>query len=218
MPYGCCRFLIGGNRINAALRVIIAALSASAILLSLPESVPAQFKMPDQKSGYVRSSTQLVHLNFAQLPAIATNGQMYYVNDGAPGTPCISGGTGAVATRNGGMWNCGPIPGGTGTPSSVTCSHQGTFVGEGSFTADSNNNAGHFITPDTSTDVDNCTITFSMPAPVARQCIWSATNADASATVAAPADSATSTTAKVDFPSAGSNTAGGPLTIGYICF
>jgi hypothetical protein len=32
------------------------------------------------------------------------------------------------------------------------------------------------------------------------------------------ADTETSTSAKVDFASAGSTTAGGPLTIGYICF
>jgi hypothetical protein len=218
VPYGCRRFLTRGRGIKPRLRVILAALAGSAILLSLSEMAGAQFKMPDQKTARPHITSQLVHLNFSQLPATAANGQMYYVNDGAPGTPCIGGGTGAVATRDGGVWNCGPIPGGTGKPSSVSCSHQGTFVGEGVFTAESNNNAGRFTTPNTSTDIDNCTVTFSTPAPAARQCIWSATNADASATVAGLPDSTTSTTAKVDFPSAGSNTAEGPLTIGYICF
>jgi hypothetical protein len=87
----------------------------------------------------------------------------------------------------------------------------------GSFTAGSNNNAGSFTTPNTSIDVDNCTVTFSTAAPAARLCTWSATNADGSATMASRADTTTSTTAKVDFASAGSKTAGGPLIIGYTC-
>jgi hypothetical protein len=215
VPYGCRRLLIHGRAIKKAFRVIVATLGSAGILLSLPETSPAQFKMPDQKSG---SSRQLVHLNFAQLPATVTNGQMYYVNDGAPGTPCSGGGNGAVAVGDGGVWSCGPIPGGSGIPSSVSCSYQGTLVGAGGFAAGSNNNAGSFTTPNTGIDVDNCTVTFSTPSPAARVCIWSATNADASATVAPRADTSTSTTAKVDFPSAGSNIAGGPLTIGYICF
>jgi hypothetical protein len=125
VPYGRRRFLIGRQRIDTSLRGILAVLGAGAILMSLPEMAPAQFKMPDQKSARVHISSQLVHLNFAQLPATVSNGQMYYVDDGAPGTPCVGGGSGAVATGKNGAWSCGPIPGGTDTPSSVSCSHQG---------------------------------------------------------------------------------------------
>ena len=182
------------------------------------EMALAQFRMPDQKPARVHASSQLPHLKFSQLPATVTNGQMYYVDDGAPGTPCAGGASGAVATGKGGVWSCGPIPGGTGMPSSVSCSHQRAFVGTGVFTAGSNNNAGSFTTPNTSTDVDNCTITFSTPAPAARLCLWNVANADASATTPPHADNTTATTAKVDFASAGSNTSGGQLTIGYICF
>src|ERR1700758_305740 len=49
---------------------------------------------------------QLVHLNFYQLPATATNGQLYYVNDGIAGSPCQGGGTGAIAYGVGGQWFC----------------------------------------------------------------------------------------------------------------
>lgn len=218
MPYGCRRFLIRGCRIKAAFPVILAALGGSGILLSLPEMTLAQFKMPDQGSARVHISSQLAHLTFSELPATVTNGQMYYVDDGAPGTPCTGGGSGAVATGKGGVWSCGPIPGGTGTPSSVSCSSQGSFVGLGHFTDGSNNNAGSFTTPDTASDVDNCTVTFSTPAPSPRMCIWSAANVDASATMVPSADTSTTTTAKLDFEASGGNTSGGPLTISYICF
>jgi len=50
---------------------------------------------------------QLVHINFAQLPATAVNGQLFYVVDGAPGTPCRGGGSGAVAMGVNGQWACG---------------------------------------------------------------------------------------------------------------
>jgi hypothetical protein len=218
MPHSCRRFLISARNIKAALTGILAALGASGILLSSPDMVLAQFKMPDQKIGRAHVSPQLVHLSFSRLPAAVTNGQMYYVDDGASGTPCTGGGSGALAIGIGGVWSCGPIPGGTGTPSGVSCSHQATFVGIGSFTASSNNNTGSFVTPNTDIDVDNCTVTFSTPGPAPRRCIWSATNADASASFQPTPDVSTSTTAKVDFASAGSNTAGGPLTITYICF
>jgi hypothetical protein len=203
VPYHCRRFL----STNRALRVIVAYIAAG-IVLFIPKMALAQFSI----------SAQLTQINFSQLPPTAPNGQMYYVVDAAPGTPCIGGSKGAVATAIGGVWSCGPLSGGPGTPKSVSCSYEGTLVGAGSFTAGSNNNAGSFTTPNTSTDVDNCTVTFSTPAPAARRCIWSATSADASATATPRADTSTSSTAMVDFPSAGSNTAGGPLTIGYICF
>jgi len=217
VPYCCRRFLIRKRGIKRMLRVI-AAFVASGILLSLPQAAQLQLTTVDQKTASVNISPQLTQISFSQLPATATNGQMYYVTDAAPGTPCVGGGSGAVATRIGGVWSCGPIPGGTGTPKNVSCSHQGTLVGTGSLTAGSNNNAGTFTTPNTGTDVDNCTVTFSTPAPAARRCIWSVTNADASSTIAPFAATSTSTTAKVDFASAGSSTAGGLLTIGYVCF
>jgi len=217
VPYCCRRSPIRRRGIKTALWVI-AAFVASSILISLPEMTLAQLKIADQKTARVNISPQLTQISFSQLPATAPNGQMYYVTDAAPGTPCVGRGSGAVAIRIGGVWSCGPIPGGTGTPSNVSCSHQETLVGTGSFTAGSNNNAGTFTTPNTGTDVDNCTVTFSTPAPAARRCIWSVTNADASATIAPRADTSTSTTAKVDFASAGSNSTGGLLTIGYICF
>jgi pectate lyase-like protein len=52
-------------------------------------------------------SPQLVHRNFAQLPSTVTNGQMYYVDDGATGTPCRGGGSGAIAMGVNGRWVCG---------------------------------------------------------------------------------------------------------------
>jgi hypothetical protein len=107
--------------------------------------------------------------------------------------------------------------GGTDAPISVSCSQQDTLVGAGNFTASSNNNAGSFTTPNTDTDMDNCTVTFSTPALAARTCNWSVKNADASAVMAGVPDASTSTTAKVDFAPSGSNDAGGPLTITYIC-
>jgi hypothetical protein len=207
LPY-CCLGSLNGQRGTRTTLGVIVAIIAGAILLPLPEPVMAQLSI----------SPQLSQISFSQLPPTAANGQMYYVVDAAPGTPCVGGGSGAVATGVGGVWSCGPLPGGTGTPKNVSCSYQTTLVGAGNFTAGSNNNAGAFTTPSTATDVDNCTLTFSTPAAGPRRCIWSASNADASATLAARADTSTSTTAKVDFPSAGSNIAGGPLTIAYICF
>ncbi len=51
-----------------------------------------------------------MHIFFYQLPAIVTNGQMYYVTDGANGTPCAGGGTGAFALGVNGQWSCGSTP------------------------------------------------------------------------------------------------------------
>jgi hypothetical protein len=58
-------------------------------------------------SGSTQSSPQLVHLYSYQLPATVVNGQLYYVNDGAPGTPCRGGGSGAIAMGVNGKWVCG---------------------------------------------------------------------------------------------------------------
>jgi hypothetical protein len=60
-------------------------------------------------SGSVPISPQLVHLNFSQLPSTVTNGQVYYLNDGAPGTPCKGGGGGAIAIGVANQWMCTPI-------------------------------------------------------------------------------------------------------------
>ena len=59
--------------------------------------------------GTDTSAPQLVHLQFSQLPASVTNGQMYYITDGAPGTPCKGGGSGAIAMGVNGKWVCGNI-------------------------------------------------------------------------------------------------------------
>jgi hypothetical protein len=58
-------------------------------------------------SGADTISPQLVHLNFYKLPAAVTNGQLYYLDDGAPGTPCKGGGSGAIAMGVNGRWVCG---------------------------------------------------------------------------------------------------------------
>jgi hypothetical protein len=58
-------------------------------------------------SGSTQSSPQLVHLYSYQLPSTVVNGQLYYVNDGAPGNPCKAGGSGAVAMGVNGKWVCG---------------------------------------------------------------------------------------------------------------
>jgi hypothetical protein len=58
-------------------------------------------------SGSTQSSPQLVHLYSYQLPSTVVNGQLYYVNDGAPGNPCKAGGSGAVAMGVNGQWVCG---------------------------------------------------------------------------------------------------------------
>lgn len=51
---------------------------------------------------------QLVHLKLATLPATVTNGQVYYLDDGVPGSnPCVAGGAGAVAIGVNGAWSCG---------------------------------------------------------------------------------------------------------------
>src|SRR6516162_4235925 len=56
------------------------------------------------------SAAQLVQINFSQLPSPVVNGEMFYVNDGIPGTPCtggsINGGVGAIATGINGVWVC----------------------------------------------------------------------------------------------------------------
>ncbi|MBV8360462.1 MAG: hypothetical protein JO189_21395 [Deltaproteobacteria bacterium] len=60
-------------------------------------------------SGGDTISPQLVHLNFAALPATVTNGQMFYIDDGASGSPCRGGGHGAIAMGVSGRWACGNI-------------------------------------------------------------------------------------------------------------
>lgn len=60
---------------------------------------------------------QLVHLNFANLPSTVTNGQMFYVNDGKAGTPCVGGGAGVWAIGINGAWVC--LANGSGGGSSV---------------------------------------------------------------------------------------------------
>jgi hypothetical protein len=60
-------------------------------------------------NGTVSISPQIVHLNFFQLPATVTNGQIYYINDGAPGAPCKGGGSGAIAMGVNGQWVCGSV-------------------------------------------------------------------------------------------------------------
>jgi hypothetical protein len=164
-------------------------------------------------------SPQIVHINFFQLPATVVNGQEFYVNDAAPGTPCVGGGSGAIAIGQNGVWSCGPIPGGTVTPTSVACSHLTTLVGAGTFNAGATNNAGSFLTPNSTTDVDNCTITFSIPSPQARSCKYSAKTNDASATMIPAGTGSTTTTATVAFASSGGTVTGlDRVTIGYVCF
>jgi len=166
-------------------------------------------------SGADTISPQLVHILFSQLPATVTNGQLFYVTDGAPGTPCAGGGTGAIAQGINGVWSCGPVPGGPAAPTSVSCSHKNTVVGAGSFNSGSTNYAGSFTTPATTTDVDNCTVTFSIPSANNRICSWRVANGDGTASVPGVADISTTTSAKVDFPSAGATTGGlNKLTVG----
>ena len=145
-----CRSFVSRRLGTKAALQLIVTLIAGAMVLLLPEIALAQFSI----------SAQLTQIRFSQLPASSANGQMYYVVDAAPGTPCLGGGSGAVATAIGGVWSCGPLPGGTAAPKSVSCSDQATLVGTGSFTAGSNNNAGAFSSPNTATDVDNSTVTF----------------------------------------------------------
>jgi hypothetical protein len=170
-------------------------------------------------SGSDTISPQMVHILFSQLPGSVVNGQLFYVTDGAPGTPCGGGGPGAIAMGMNGVWSCGPVPGGIATPTSVSCSHKTTVVGAGVFTTGSTNYAGSFTTPAATTDVDNCTITFSTPSATNRICGWRVMNGDGTASIAGVADTTTSTTAKVDFASAGGTVTGASkLTIGYTCF
>ena len=159
-----------------------------------------------------------VAIHFANLPASVQNGQVFYLIDGAPGTPCAGGGTGAIAQGINGIWACGLVPGGTAAPTSVSCSYATTVVGAGTIGAGATNYAGFFTTPNSSTDVDNCTLTFSIPSATNRMCRWNVRNTDRSANVAGAPDTSTMTTAKVDFPSAGSTSVGGVLTIEYVCF
>jgi hypothetical protein len=159
-----------------------------------------------------------VPINFANLPATVQNGQIFYLIDGAPGTPCAGGGTGAVATGVNGQWSCGTVPGGPAAPTSVSCSYASTVVGNGTIGAGSTNYSGFITTPNSAADVDNCTITFSVPSATHRMCRWNVHNADRSANVAGAPDASSTTTSKVDFPSAGSTSAGGALTIEYQCF
>jgi hypothetical protein len=162
---------------------------------------------------------QLVHLTYSQLPATVTNGQLFYLTDGAPGTPCVGGGSGAIAQGINGVWSCGPVPGGPPAPTSVSCSHKATVVGAGTFNTGSTNTVGSFTTPVSTTDVDNCTITFSTPSANNRICSWRVWTADYSASAEAVADVSTTTTAKVDFPSSGATSSGASkLTVSYTCF
>ncbi|MBV8774411.1 MAG: hypothetical protein JO166_19060 [Deltaproteobacteria bacterium] len=170
-------------------------------------------------SGADTVSPRLVPITFSQLPATVTNGQLFYVTDGAPGTPCAGGGPGAIAMGLNGVWSCGPVPGGIQAPTSVSCSHKTTVVGAGTFGAGATNYAGNFTTPNSTTDVDNCTITFSTPAASNRICAWRVSNADGTLSEAGVQDTSTTTTAKVDFASGGGTvTGGGKLTVGYTCF
>ena len=170
-------------------------------------------------SGADPISPRLVPITFSQLPVTVTQGQLYYVTDGAPGTPCAGGGPGAIAMGMGNVWSCGPVPGGISAPTSVSCSHKATVVGAGTFASGATNYAGSFTTPNSNIDVDNCTITFSTPSANPRICAWRVANADGTGSQAGVQDVTTTTTAKVDFASAGGTvTGGGKLTVGYTCF
>lgn len=62
-----------------------------------------------------RSPDKHTSVTFAQLSAMTrTNGWEYYVSDGSPTSPCTGGGTGALAVRVNGAWNCST--GGSGAP------------------------------------------------------------------------------------------------------
>lgn len=164
-------------------------------------------------------SPVITSITFSQLPGTVQNGKVFYIQDGAPGTPCTGGGQGAWATGVNNQWNCGPIAGGPGAPTSVTCNHLNTIVGSGTFLAGANNASGSFTTPSSTTDVDNCTINFSVPSANNRVCQFGIRNVDGSASSAGVADTATTTSAKVDFPSAGGTVSGtNKLTIAYECF
>lgn len=54
-------------------------------------------------------------VTFANLPASPADGTEIYVSDGSATTPCTGGGTGALATRVNGVWNCA-TSGISGTP------------------------------------------------------------------------------------------------------
>jgi len=69
--------------------------------------------------GTDTSSPQIAHVLAANLPASVTNGLLYYVDDGLPGSvPCQGGGSGAIAQGINGVWTCG-APGGGGTPTTA---------------------------------------------------------------------------------------------------
>jgi hypothetical protein len=83
--------------------------AGGAVVPDVPGSAGYQFRnaLNNKLGGQDTIAPQLVHLNFAQLPAQVVNGQSYYINDGAPGTPCKGGGSGAVAMGVNGKWICG---------------------------------------------------------------------------------------------------------------
>ena len=50
---------------------------------------------------------QVTHLNVSGLPGTAVNGQLYYADDGTPGSvPCTGGGTGSFVQGVNGVWSC----------------------------------------------------------------------------------------------------------------
>lgn len=53
------------------------------------------------------TASNLPHITFSNLPGTVSTGQLYYINDGTPGSvPCTGGGTGTIAMGIGTQWVC----------------------------------------------------------------------------------------------------------------
>jgi len=104
---------LGGEVLFWLIAILLIAESARAQYVPIPNFTGTlagqQFRnaLNNKLSGADTISPQLVHINFAQLPAAAVNGQSFYINDGAPGLPCRGGGAGAIAIGVNGQWVCG---------------------------------------------------------------------------------------------------------------
>ena len=86
-------------------------------------------KLNDKLSGADTISPQVVHLQVGQLPTTVVNGQLYFADDGTPGTaPCTGGGGGSLVVGMSGQWSC---QGGGGGGSVVTSGSQ-VLKGNGS--------------------------------------------------------------------------------------
>jgi hypothetical protein len=82
---------------------------------------------------------------FSALGGISTSTTLIYLSDGTFGSsPCTGGGTGALAIRINGAWNCNGGSGGGGTPSapvsSVQFNNAGAFGGSSNLTWNSSGN------------------------------------------------------------------------------